>query len=65
MAAERYDADQPVNLDTGEKIRIRELAKMISAVVGYSGEFVWDTTKPNGQSHCCLDVTRAQKEFCF
>ena len=65
LAAERYDGDQPVNLGTGEEITIRELAKMIATEVRFQGEFVWDTTKPNGQPRRRLDVTRAEKLFGF
>ncbi|HXH41790.1 MAG TPA: hypothetical protein VNN08_24415, partial [Thermoanaerobaculia bacterium] len=33
--------------------------------VGYSGEIIWDTTKPNGQPRRQLDTTRATREFGF
>lgn len=65
LATEAYNGDQPCNLGTGEEIMILELAKMIAREVGFSGEFVWDTTKPNGQPRRCLDVMRAQKLFGF
>src|SRR5713226_1596728 len=65
LAAERYDGDEPVNLGTGDEVSIRDLAKMIAAEVGFNGEIVWDTTKPNGQPRRCLDVSRAKKLFGF
>ena len=64
-AAERYNDNEPVNLGTGEEIAIRDLAKMIAGEVGFSGEIVWDTTKPNGQPRRCLDISRAKKLFGF
>jgi GDP-L-fucose synthase len=64
-ASEAYEGDQPVNLGTGEEITIRNLATMIATQVGFTGELVWDTTKPNGQPRRCLDVSRAKKEFGF
>lgn len=64
-AAEHYNGDQPVNLGTGEEIRIRDLAAIVAEEVGYAGEIVWDTTKPNGQPRRCLDVTRAKELFGF
>lgn len=65
LAAERYDGDQPVNLGTGEEIAIRDLAQLIAAEIGYAGDIIWDTAKPNGQPRRCLDVTRAQALFGF
>jgi GDP-L-fucose synthase len=65
LAAERYDGQEPVNLGTGEEISIRNLAEMIAAEVGFSGEIVWDKTKPNGQPRRCLDVSRAREYFGF
>jgi len=65
LAAERYNGDQPVNLGTGEEVTIQNLAKLIAKEVGFSGEFMWDTTKPNGQPRRCLDVTRAKQLFGF
>ena len=65
LAAERYNGDQPVNLGTGEEITIRDLARIIAAEVGFSGEIVWDPSKPNGQPRRCLDVTRARLLFGF
>lgn len=65
LASERYDGNEPVNLGTGEEVAIRDLAKMIAAEVGFTGEIVWDPTKPNGQPRRCLDVSRAQQSFGF
>ncbi len=65
LATEGYDGDQPVNLGTGEEIAIRDVAQMIAAEVGFTGRFVWDTTKPNGQPRRCLDVSRAAQQFGF
>ncbi len=64
-ATEHYDGDQPVNLGTGEEIAIRDLAQMIAAEVGFTGDIVWDTTKPNGQPRRCLDVSQAKQLFGF
>lgn len=65
LATERYNGEQPVNLGTGKEIAIRDLAQMIAAEVGFSGQIVWDTSKPNGQPRRCLDVTRAKDLFGF
>ncbi len=65
LATERYNGDEPVNLGSGREVMIRDLAGMIRELVGYEGEIVWDTSKPNGQPRRCLDVTRAKELFGF
>ncbi len=65
MAAERYDKSAPVNLGSGEEIRIRELVDMIKKMVGYEGEVEWDSSRPDGQPRRKLDVSRAREEFGF
>ena len=64
-ATEQYDGAEPVNLGTGEEISIKELARIISAEVGFHGRVTWDAAKPNGQPRRCLDVSRAQQYFGF
>jgi GDP-L-fucose synthase len=63
LAAERYNRSEPVNLGAGMEISIRNLAGMIAELTGYSGEIVWDTSKPNGQPRRALDINRAKEYF--
>jgi GDP-L-fucose synthase len=65
LAAERYNDPDPVNLGRGEEIAIRDLAATIAQLVGFTGEIVWDSTKPNGQPRRMLDVSRAAERFGF
>jgi GDP-L-fucose synthase len=65
LAAERYDSSEPVNLGTGIETRIRDLAETVSSIVGYEGETVWDTSRPDGQPKRFLDVSRARERFGF
>jgi GDP-L-fucose synthase len=65
FASQRYDGGEPVNLGTGQEISIRELAEVIAEATGFSGEIVWDTSKPNGQPRRLLDVSRARERFGF
>lgn len=65
LAAEHYEGSLSVNLGTGEEVTIRNLATMIAAAAGFTGQIVWDTTKPNGQPRRCLDVSRAKELFGF
>ncbi|NPA31747.1 MAG: GDP-L-fucose synthase [Chloroflexi bacterium] len=62
-ATEKYDGPEPVNLGTGEEISIRRLAETVARMVGYEGDIVWDTTKPNGQPRRKLDTSRAKAYF--
>jgi cytochrome P450 len=65
LAAQRYDAPEPVNLGAAHEISIRELAELIADVVGYEGRIVWDIEKPNGQPRRSVDATRARELFGF
>ncbi len=65
LAAERHDDSEPVNIGSGMEISIKELVQSIARLVGFTGEIVWDTTKPNGQPRRCLDISRAEKCFGF
>ena len=65
LAAERYNGQEPVNLGSGNEISIKDLAELIADLTGYQGEFVWDTSKPNGQPRRALDVSRAERYFGF
>lgn len=47
-----------VNIGTGEDVTIRELAEMVARVVGFEGELVFDTTKPDGTPRKLMDVGR-------
>ncbi|MCF7837665.1 MAG: NAD-dependent epimerase/dehydratase family protein [Candidatus Marinimicrobia bacterium] len=54
----RYDSSAPVNLSTGTRIRIRELAETIRGLTGYAGRIEWDAAQPDGQMDKIFDVTR-------
>jgi GDP-L-fucose synthase len=65
MGTQFYNESDPVNLGTGYEITIRDLVELICELMGFQGEIVWQTDKPNGQPRRCLDVERAQKSFGF
>ena len=60
-----YEQGEPVNLGSGQEIRIRELTELIAELCDYGGEIVWDSSMPDGQPSRCLDTTRAREEFGF
>ncbi|MBY0424121.1 MAG: GDP-L-fucose synthase, partial [Cytophagales bacterium] len=58
---ENYDEAQLVNIGTGEDLSIKELAEMIRDVVGFKGELVWNTSKPDGTPRKLMDVDKLTK----
>jgi GDP-L-fucose synthase len=65
LAAQNYDGPEPVNIGAGREITIQELALKIQRLVGFEGEVVWDTSKPDGQPRRCLNTARAVELFGF
>ena len=65
LAAEKYNAPDPVNLGSNSEISIKDLVRLISKIVGFKGRISWDQTKPDGQPRRKLDSNRALKEFGF
>lgn len=65
LASEHYNSSEPVNLGSGMEISIRDLAEKITALTGFPGQLVWDSTKPNGQPRRALDISRAKENFGF
>ena len=56
-----YDSELTINVGTGHDVTIRELAETIADVVGYTGEVVWDSSKPDGTPRKLLDVSRLRE----
>jgi len=65
LCVEKYNSSEPLNLGSGHEISIADLARRIGALVGYSGDIIWDATKPNGQPRRRLEVSRAARELGF
>ncbi len=55
---QNYSDEAIVNVGVGEDVSIGELAALIADVVGYTGEIVHDTSKPDGTPRKLLDVSR-------
>ena len=53
-----YDEPGHINVGTGADLTIAELAGLIARVVGFDGEIIWDTSKPDGTPRKLLDVSR-------
>jgi GDP-L-fucose synthase len=52
-----YSGSVAVNVTSGYAVKLRELANVVGATVGFSGEFIWDDTKPDGTPDRRLDGT--------
>ncbi len=55
---EKYDEPGFMNIGTGDDLSIKNLAEKIRNVVGFQGNVVWDTSKPDGTPKKLLDVSR-------
>lgn len=55
--------DEPplINIGTGEDVTIRELAETVARVLGFEGELVFDSSKPDGTPRKLMDVTKLQR----
>jgi len=56
-----YSSPQLVNIGTGEDIAIADFARVVAAAVGYRGEIIFDTSRPDGMLCKLLDVSRLAK----
>ena len=56
-----YSGNETVNAGTGKELTIKALTELVAKVVGYEGEILWDTTRPNGTPRKLLDVSKATK----
>jgi GDP-L-fucose synthase len=58
LCLEKYDSDQHINIGTGEDLEIKELANKISKEAGFTGEIIWDSSKPDGTPRKVLDISK-------
>lgn len=65
LSTEKYNKVEPVNVGTGIETKIKDLAYMIAEIIGYNGEIIFDSDKPEGQMRRQLDVSKAKIEFGF
>jgi GDP-L-fucose synthase len=56
-----YSNPELVNIGTGEDITIAEFARVVAAVVGYTGQISFDPSRPDGTPRKLLDVSRLAK----
>ena len=55
---ENYSEEQFINVGSGSEVSVRELTETIKRVIGFSGQIVWDKTKPDGTPRKLMDSSR-------
>ncbi len=55
-----YSGNETVNVGTGKELSIKELTELVAKVVGFEGEILWDTNKPDGTPRKLLDVSKLE-----
>jgi GDP-L-fucose synthase len=63
LASEMHESTEPLNLGNNREITIRETAETIARIVGFTGELVWDSSRPDGQPRRRVDASRAEREL--
>ena len=55
---QHYNSEEIINVGVGKDITITQLVSLLKDVVGYSGQVVFDSSKPDGAMKKLLDVSR-------
>jgi GDP-L-fucose synthase len=58
LCLEKYDSDQHINIGTGEDLDIKELAFKIANAAEFTGDIIWDSSKPDGTPRKVLDISK-------
>lgn len=56
-----YNGNDPINIASGEEVSLKHLANLIKGATGYTGNIIWDTTKPTGTQAKGLDITKIKE----
>ncbi|KAF1883843.1 hypothetical protein Lal_00038335 [Lupinus albus] len=55
---EKYSGLEHLNVGSGKEVTIKELAELMKEVVGFEGDLVWDTSKPDGTPRKLMDSSK-------
>ena len=58
LCLEKYDSDEHINIGSGVDLSIKELATKVAKAAGFTGEIIWDSSKPDGTPRKVLDITK-------
>jgi GDP-L-fucose synthase len=64
-ATATYNENEPINVGSGYEITIKDLTELIASLTNYTGQILWDPTKPDGQPRRCLNTAKAKEFFNF
>jgi len=58
LCMDKYDDSKQINVGSGHEVSIKDLASKISNAVGFNGEIIWDSSKPDGTMRKVLDSSK-------
>jgi GDP-L-fucose synthase len=58
---ENHDGDLHINVGSGSDLTLQELSSLVAEAVGYDGEVLWDSSKPDGTPQKLLDVSLIER----
>ena len=61
LCMDKYDDSKQINVGSGHEVSIKDLATKISGIVGFAGEIIWDSRKPDGTPRKVLDSSKITK----
>jgi GDP-L-fucose synthase len=64
-ATEAYHKSEIVNISSGVETSIQQVVEHLGDITGFSGEVIWNTSRPDGQPRRCFDVSKAKRELNF
>jgi GDP-L-fucose synthase len=64
-ATETYHKSEIINISSGVETSIRQVVEHLGDIAGFSGEVIWNTSRPDGQLRRCFDVSKAKRELGF
>jgi GDP-L-fucose synthase len=61
IVVNNYNDEEAINIGTGQDLSIKEIADLVKEIVGFSGEIIWDKSKPDGTPRKLLDISKLRK----
>ena len=58
LCMDKFDDSKQINIGSGQEVSIKDLASKISNAVGFNGEIIWDSSKPDGTMRKILDSSK-------
>jgi GDP-L-fucose synthase len=65
LAGEKYERAELLNISSGQETSIKRVAEVLNEETGFSGEIIWDATRPDGQLRRWFDISKARADLGF